>query len=192
VGRSPKEDASCEFTISRILVSGYASDDVVQRGESLLGFLMVFQFSSPLFRLASQLLILSLPHKHLIICCRPLLLSSFPIRRGYMMGMLKKAASSVLAILPCSRTMSTLRSSKWLRPFLRLRSGQDWTNFFEHSLHLTMRGSSGAFIGCWGEIFNSPMMQRIHILRVEQVRTPTRARLKAIVHEDGQARECHC
>jgi len=33
-------------------------------------------------------------------------------------GMLKKAASSVLAILPCSRTESTLRASKWLRPCL--------------------------------------------------------------------------
>ncbi len=45
--------------------------------------------------------------------------------------------------------MSTLRSSKWLRPC--------WTNFFEHSLPLTMRGSSGAFLGCWSEIFNSPI-----------------------------------
>ncbi len=40
-------------------------------------------------------------------------------------GMLKKAASGVLAILPCSRTKSTLRASKWLRPC--------WTDFFEHS-----------------------------------------------------------
>ncbi len=68
--------------------------------------------------------------------------------------MLKKAASGVLALLPCSRTMSTLRSSKWLRPC--------WTNFFEHSLPLTMRGSSGAFIGCWSEIFNRPSLQVRH------------------------------
>ncbi len=54
-------------------------------------------------------------------------------------GMLKKAASSVLALLPCSRTMSTLRASKGLRPC--------WTDFFEHSLPLTMWGSSGACIG---------------------------------------------
>ncbi len=40
-------------------------------------------------------------------------------------GMLKKAASGVLALLPCSRTMSTLRASKGLRPC--------WTDFFEHS-----------------------------------------------------------
>jgi len=38
-------------------------------------------------------------------------------------GMLKKAASGVLALLPCSRTESTLRASKGLRPC--------WTDFFE-------------------------------------------------------------
>ena len=43
-------------------------------------------------------------------------------------GMLKKAASGVLALLPCSRTESTLRASKGLRPC--------WTNFFEQSLSL--------------------------------------------------------
>jgi hypothetical protein len=41
------------------------------------------------------------------------------------MGMLKKAASGVLTFLPCSRTKSTLRASKGLRPC--------WTDFFEHS-----------------------------------------------------------
>jgi hypothetical protein len=61
-------------------------------------------------------------------------------------GMLKKAASGVLALLPCSRTMSTLRASKWLRPC--------WTDFFEHSLPLTMRGSSEALLGYWSTIFN--------------------------------------
>ena len=66
-----------------------------------------------------------------------------------MQGMLKKAASGVLAILPCSRTMSTLRASKGLRPC--------WTDFFEHSLPLTIRGSSEAFIGYWSKIFNRPM-----------------------------------
>ena len=66
------------------------------------------------------------------------------------LGMLKKAASGVLAILPCSRTPCTLRASKWLRP--------GWTSFFEHSLPLTMRGLSGAFIGCWSEIFNRPFL----------------------------------
>jgi len=66
-------------------------------------------------------------------------------------GMLKKAASGVLwlcqsgshrqgvAVLPYSRTMSTLRASKRLRLC--------WTDFFEHSLPLKMLGSSGAFTG---------------------------------------------
>jgi len=64
--------------------------------------------------------------------------------------MLKKAASGVLAILPCSRTMSTLRASKWLRPC--------WTDFFEHSLQLMMAVSSWACIFHGSEIFNSPNM----------------------------------
>ena len=33
MGRSPKENAPCEFTISQILDSGYASDDVLQMRE---------------------------------------------------------------------------------------------------------------------------------------------------------------
>ncbi len=66
------------------------------------------------------------------------------------LGMLKKAASSVLAILPCSRTESTLRASKGLRPC--------WTDFFEHSLPLPLFGSSRAFICNGSEIFNSPFL----------------------------------
>jgi len=62
--------------------------------------------------------------------------------------MLKKAASGVLAILPCSRTPCTLRASKWLRPC--------WTDFFEHSLQLMMAVSSWACICHGNEIFNSP------------------------------------
>ncbi len=62
--------------------------------------------------------------------------------------MLKKAASGVLAILPCSRTPCTLRASKWLRPC--------WTDFFEHSLQLMMAVSSWAGICHGSEIFNSP------------------------------------
>ncbi len=81
------------------------------------------------------------------------------------LGMLKKAASGVLALLPCSRTMSTLRSSKWLRPC--------WRNFFEHSLPLTMRGSSGACIGCWSEIFNRPS-QHFFVDGKEYCRAKTR------------------
>jgi len=64
-------------------------------------------------------------------------------------GMLKKAASGVLALLPCSRTESTLRASKGLRPC--------WTNFFEHSLPLLLSVLSWACIGLWSEIFNSPI-----------------------------------
>jgi hypothetical protein len=71
-------------------------------------------------------------------------LSSFQLPHT---GMFKKAASGVLALLPCSRTGSTLRASKGLRPC--------WTDFFEHSLPLTMRSSSGAFIGNCCEKFNS-------------------------------------
>ena len=41
-------------------------------------------------------------------------------------GVLKKATSSVLAILPCSRTESTLRAPKRLRPC--------WMDFFDHPL----------------------------------------------------------
>ncbi len=33
MSRSSKEDAPCEFTISRILDSGYTSDNVVQMGK---------------------------------------------------------------------------------------------------------------------------------------------------------------
>ena len=72
-------------------------------------------------------------------------------------GMLEKAASGVLALLPCSRTMSTLRSSKWLRPCWIDPSERLRACFIEHSLPLTMRGSSGAFLGCWSEIFNRPI-----------------------------------
>jgi len=62
--------------------------------------------------------------------------------------MLKKAASYVLAHLPCSRTKSTLRASKGLRPC--------WTNFFEHSLPLMGAVFPGAPMGHGPEIFNRP------------------------------------
>jgi len=71
--------------------------------------------------------------------------------------MLKKAASGVLAALPCSRTGSTLRASTTdapygtqqaiLRPFPRHGSGQDWTDFFDHSRQLPMSVSSWASMG---------------------------------------------
>jgi len=62
--------------------------------------------------------------------------------------MLKKAASGVLAFLPCSRTESTLRASKWLRPC--------WTDFFEHSLPLMRAGLPGASMAHGPELFNRP------------------------------------
>ncbi len=81
------------------------------------------------------------------------------------MGMLKKAASSVLglrtdtvALLPCSRLRVrsarhaysaevSYEGRKGLRPFLRLCSGQGWTDFFEHSLPLMRAVFPGASMG---------------------------------------------
>jgi len=65
--------------------------------------------------------------------------------------MLKKAASGVLALLPCSRTESTLRVSKWLRPC--------WTDFFEHSLPLMRAGLPGVSMGHGPELFNKPTQE---------------------------------
>ena len=50
---------------------------------------------------------------------------AYPIRYDSVsnQGLLKKAASGVLAIFPCSRTTRTLRAKKRLRPC--------WTDFFE-------------------------------------------------------------
>jgi len=44
--------------------------------------------------------------------------------------------------------------------------------FFEHSLPLAMRGASGAFLGCWSEIFNrsiyeSFLLRNFHFLPYE-------------------------
>jgi len=75
--------------------------------------------------------------------------------------MLKKAASGVLALLPCSRTESTLRASKWLRPC--------WTDFFEHSLQLMMAVSSWACICHRSEIFNSYGIEKNQPLKTRQL-----------------------
>ena len=69
-----------------------------------------------------------------------------------MVGMLKKATSSVLAILPCSRTVSTLRASKGLRPY--------WTDFFDHSRRLLISIYPKAFMGIVREIFNRSMVDQ--------------------------------
>jgi len=58
--------------------------------------------------------------------------------------MLKKAASGVLALLPCSRAENTLRASKGLRPFLRLCSGLDEP--FGKSVLSEVEGSGHAFL----------------------------------------------
>ena len=67
--------------------------------------------------------------------------------------MLKKAASGVLAIVPCSRTESTLRAPKWLRPC--------WSNLLEHSLPLMMSVSLRGCIGHRREIFNGSLLPRL-------------------------------
>jgi len=77
-------------------------------------------------------------------------------------GMLEKAASGVLALLPNlrarrlgalrrsrSRTESTLRASKGLRPC--------WMDFFEHSLSLMVVAFPGAFMRSGHAIFNRPI-----------------------------------
>jgi hypothetical protein len=61
--------------------------------------------------------------------------------------MLKKAASGVLAILPCSRTPVRSAQPKWLRPC--------WADFFEHSLQLLMAIFSWARICHGNELVNS-------------------------------------
>jgi hypothetical protein len=61
-----------------------------------------------------------------------------------MMGMLKKSASGVLAILPCSRTPCTLRASNNGEAFQDLTSHLRpcWTDFFEPSLQLMIAAFS--------------------------------------------------
>ena len=73
-------------------------------------------------------------------------------------GMLKKAASGVLAILPCSRTGCTLRASTTGAPVGTLQAilRPCWADFFEHSLQLMMAVSSWACMCHGSEIFNSP------------------------------------
>ncbi len=77
-----------------------------------------------------------------------LLFVPFPTARPSCRGMLKKSASGVLVLVPCSRTGSTLRAPKGLRPC--------WTDFFDHSRRLLVSISPRACM-CHGiEIFHSP------------------------------------
>ncbi len=78
-------------------------------------------------------------------------------------GMLKKAASGVLALLPCSHTVSTLRASKWLRPCPWKRASLrpwvwagDKADIFDHSRRLLISIFHGALMGQVREIFNRP------------------------------------
>jgi hypothetical protein len=61
-----------------------------------------------------------------------------------LLGMMKKAASGVLAILPCSRTPCTFRASNNGEAFQDLTSNSRpcWKDFFEHSLQLMIAVSS--------------------------------------------------
>jgi len=68
-----------------------------------------------------------------------------------LVGMLKKATSGVLALVPCSRTESTLRASQVLRPC--------WADFFEHFLPLMMSVSLRGGMGHRREIFNGPSIE---------------------------------
>jgi hypothetical protein len=82
-----------------------------------------------------------------------------------MLGMLTKAASGVLALLPCSRTESTLRASKGLRPC--------WTDFFEHSLSLMLVIFPGAFMGHGHEIFNRLMLYFLYNIPIHTLPLPS-------------------
>jgi len=79
------------------------------------------------------------------------------------MGMLKKAASGVLAPLPCSRTMSTLRFATTVAPdgtpqaILR----PCCTDFFDHSHRLLIPVSARVFRCFVGEIINIPIMANV-------------------------------
>jgi len=78
----------------------------------------------------------------------------------YIRGMLKKAASGVLALLPCSRTERTLRASKGLRPCWIDPSERLRACFFEHSLPLMQAGLPGTSMGHGPEIFNRPLFYK--------------------------------
>ncbi len=76
------------------------------------------------------------------------------------MGMLKKAASGVLALLPCSCTESTLRASNNGEPQRDLASNSRpcWTDFFDHSPRLLTSISPRTFTYHRREKFNKPIM----------------------------------
>jgi len=65
---------------------------------------------------------------------------------NFHVGKLKKNASGVLALSPCSRTESTLRAPKRLRSFLRQGSGHA---FFEHFLLSVAVGGISGMSGLW-------------------------------------------
>ena len=76
-------------------------------------------------------------------------------------GLLKKAASGVLALLPCSRTPCTLRPPQGLRPC--------WTDFFEHSLLLML---SSAFRVCLGQecaLFNKLTIHDVRVIGLKDL-----------------------
>ncbi len=75
------------------------------------------------------------------------------------------ASRRQVAIFTCSRTYEYAPRVKMAaalpvegRVLARLGWAGQTRDFFEHSLPLTMRGSSGALIGYWSAIFNWPIM----------------------------------
>jgi len=84
--------------------------------------------------------------------------SSFPYEEYAQSSRLARQASQHpnRGSYSCANPKSTLRASKGLRPCWTDPSERLRACFFEHSLPLTILGSSRAFIGNWREIFNSP------------------------------------
>jgi hypothetical protein len=84
---------------------------------------------------------------------------------NHLSGWIKQGG--VLAILLCSRTMSTLRASNKgeALPDLASYSQPGWSNFFDHSRPLLQSISSRACMGHLKEIFNRPftLMRQIFI-----------------------------
>jgi hypothetical protein len=69
-----------------------------------------------------------------------------------LLGLLKKAASGVLANFPCSRTGSTLCAQNWLRPC--------WTNFFERPVASDIQRPCGSMCPWELLLFNTPLLEK--------------------------------
>jgi len=67
----------------------------------------------------------------------------------FIQGLLKKAASGVRAIFPCSRIASTLRAQKWLWPC--------WTTFLNRPKASDMHAGPGYWHLLLSSLFNTPI-----------------------------------